>query len=151
MYIYIYIYIFLAIHCAVNVSTVILNIRSIRPAQLCNTTHVFIVCGESLLRSRNATLVHTTEIFLSSATSSWNHSQKKRHFVDGERERHCRAHETVEEQECQLSKCSARIDNELKPSYIRHFFSKRRQVWEASSPTKRCVRFFLSGEETRQN
>ena len=28
---------------------------------------------------------------------------------------------------------------------------RRCQVREAPSPTERCVRFFLSGEETRQN
>ena len=32
-------------------------------------------------------LVRTTETFLSSATSSWNHPHKKRHFVDGERQK----------------------------------------------------------------
>ena len=39
---------------------VILNIHSIRLALLCNTTHVFIACGKSLLVSRNNMLVRTT-------------------------------------------------------------------------------------------
>ena len=69
---------------------------------------MFIACGKSLLFSRDATLVRTTETFLLSATSSWNHPQKKLHFVDEEREKEIVELAKQLKNECRLSKRRAR-------------------------------------------
>ena len=53
-------------------------------------------------------LVRTTETFLSSATSSWNHPHKKRHFVDGERRKEIVELAKPLMNECRLSKRRAR-------------------------------------------
>ena len=53
-------------------------------------------------------LVRTTETFLSSATSSWNHPHKKRHFVDGERQKEIGELAKPLKNECRLSKRRAR-------------------------------------------
>ena len=57
----------------------------------------------------NTTCTDTRHNNLSSATSSWNHPQKKQHFVDGEREKEIvELTKQLKERECRLFKHRAR-------------------------------------------
>ena len=74
-------------------------------------------------------------------------------FLDGERERKRSSslRKYLKNESVDFLNLELGIENELTNVVNQIFCSKRRQVGEAPSPTERRVRFFLSGEETRQN
>ena len=88
-------------------------------------------------------LARTTETFLSSATSSWNHPHKKRHFVDGERQKEIVELAKPLKNECRLSKRRARNRKRANERHEWLFASKTNTHIQRRMEVKKYVGFSL--------